>query len=155
MSWPKVGRKRKTYSEQTTRNREALLRGDVAARQAAIQGLARSRQQGNWWVFEGTTYVDCALFAERVTVFIEGMRTEPSLTDDVDWDPKRTQICRNLDCLRVLEGRAGRYFVLLILEEGTRLCERAAEFDRDFAGARESWPHLDDLAAQAPDGGTT
>jgi hypothetical protein len=55
----------------------------------------------------------------------------------------------NLDCLRALEDRAGRYFVLLIVEQGRPLCEQAAAFDRDFAGARESWPHLDDQEARA------
>lgn len=84
-----------------------------------------------------------------MTVFIEGKRTETALTDSVDWDPKRTQLCRNLDCLRALEDRAGRYFVLLIVEQGRPLCEQAAAFDRDFAGARESWPHLDDQEARA------
>ena len=59
MSWPKVGRRDDDVSKQVTLDREALLRGDVAARQAALQGLAKSRQRGNWWVFEGTTNVDC------------------------------------------------------------------------------------------------
>jgi hypothetical protein len=116
--WPSDKGKPREFSEATTRNRRALLRGDDAALQDAVRGLAVSRRPGPWWVSEGTTMVDCALFADGVTVFIEGKRTEPSLTGGVEWDPKRDQICPNLDCLRALEGRAGRYLVLLILEQG-------------------------------------
>jgi hypothetical protein len=151
MCWPIKGGEPQKFDDETTLNRQALLRGDSAALQDALRRLAKSRQpgRGRWWVFEGKTNVDCALFAEGVTVFIEGKRTEPSLTDSVEWDPKRTQLCRNLDCLRALEGRAARYFVLLIIEQGTPLCGQAATFDRDFDGARNSWPHLDDPAARA------
>jgi hypothetical protein len=148
MAWPMVGGRRKPFQEETTRNREALFEGNAAARQAAVQDLDRSRLQGNWWVFEGTTCVDCALFAERVTVFVEGKRTEPALTDKIEWDPLRRQVCRILDCLQALEDRADRYFVLLIVEQGTPLCGKAAEFDRDFDGARNSWPHLEEEKAR-------
>jgi hypothetical protein len=148
MCWPIVRGKRKTFKEETTRNRQALLDGDEAVLLEALRRLEKSRRSKRWWVFEGTTEVDCALFAERVTVFIEGKRTEKSLTDRIEWDPKRQQVCRNLDCLRALEHRAEQYFVLLIVEQGKPLCDLAAAFDRAFDNARESWPHLTEEKAR-------
>lgn len=72
------------FQGEVRAKREALFAGDAAAVQ---EGLAKLRApggtrsgKGTWQVLEGTTKIDCALFADEVTVFIEGKRTEPHLT---------------------------------------------------------------------------
>jgi hypothetical protein len=97
-----------------------------------------------WWIFEGETSIDCALFAEKVTVFIEGKRTEPDLTSSTEWYPKRNQVFRNLDCLQEFREKADRYYVLLIVEDGSPTHAPAASLDLSDVPARESWPHLDE-----------
>lgn len=69
----------------TRDKRTALFQGDPVVRREAHDRLAgvggRRPRGGQWHVLEGVTKVDCALFAENVTLFVEGKRTEPKLTD--------------------------------------------------------------------------
>jgi len=125
--------------------RRRLLDGD---REAIAEGLkhiesGRTHQgAGTWWVLEGTTKVDCAIFTEHATIFIEGKRTERKLTDRVAWDLDRSQVFRNLDALRGLRKDGGDYFVLLIVEQGSEAEKAARLLDSDYTVAVPSWPHL-------------
>ena len=47
----------------------------------------------------------------------------------------------------MLPGRAERYGLLAIVEEGTAIHREAIAMQRDFQFARASWPHLDNEAA--------
>jgi hypothetical protein len=144
LRWPKTKGKEKRFAPITMKNRQALLAGDDATKKEALSRLETDSSPGNWWVFEGRTFVDCALLAKNVTVFVEGKRTEPHLTDKIEWDPERDQVCRNLDCLRVYEQKAKRYYVLLIVEEASSSHEEAKRFDTEagYEVARKSCPHL-------------
>ena len=107
-----------------------------------------------WWVLEGATMVDCALFAENVTVFIEGKRKERHLTGGVSWDPHRHQVFRNLDCLAALDRgvRSENSYVLLVVDadEPSQCLSEARELDEPpgFDLARKSWPHLTEEQAR-------
>lgn len=145
LSW----RKGKKFSGETQEKRRALLDGNEDMQAKAIECLKRNPRGSKWWIFEGTTQVDCALFAENVTLFIEGKRTEPKLTGHIEWDSKRHQVFRNLDCLRALEERTDRYCVLLIVDEANAgVLDQAKSLDTGFETARESWPHLSDSEAK-------
>ena len=86
--------------------------------------------------------IDCALFTENATVFIEGKRTEPDLTDSTKWHPDRNQVVRNLDCLRVESDRAAEWYVLLVVEEGTSAADQAIDLDNDIKAFEASLPQL-------------
>jgi len=113
--WPKG----KTYSAQTVRKREALLRGNQvdraeAQRQALELLETRSSATRGWWRFEGTTMVDCVLMTPRLVITIEGKRTEP-LSAVTDWYPKRSQLVRNLEAAKQLSN--GRSWATMLLSE--------------------------------------
>jgi hypothetical protein len=149
--WPLKGGQPKVFrSAITTEKRKLLRAGDGPTQEEAKQKLAKRTAPGgeSWWVLEGRTTVDCGLFASGVTLFIEGKRTETSLTDKIEWDSRRNQICRNLDCLRVLGNKADRHYVLLVVEEGSPLVGDAEKLDRAFSVAWDSWPHLSENAAR-------
>ena len=104
--------------------------------------MARRGTGPAWWVLEGTTKVDCALFAENVTVFIEGKRTEPHLTSSVSWDMKRHQVFRNLDVLEALPCRQEQFLMLLIVdEEKGGVLKEVEALDHGLDVAFASWPH--------------
>ena len=85
---------------------------------AAIDAGQSHRQQ--WWCFEGTTMVDCALFADRCVVFAEGKRTELGASANVSWYRGRNQVLRNLDCARSYAASNGLdYYAMLIVEEAS------------------------------------
>jgi hypothetical protein len=131
----------------TKNKRDALLKGDPVVRKEARARLAshgRRPGRGQWQVLEGETKVDCALFADNVTLFIEGKRTEPHLTDRVTWVPDRNQVLRNLDCLRVEAFRPAERYVLLVVEEGTKLVGEAIALDGGGATVDRALPHLAD-----------
>jgi hypothetical protein len=130
---------------KTYRKRASLFGGDPDTQEEAIRRLAvqgRRSGKGQWHVLEGSTMVDCALFCESLTVFIEGKRTEPQLTDKTEWYEKRNQVVRNLDCLRVETNRAPAWFVLLIVEAGTSAEKEAAVLDQGGLVVCDSLPHL-------------
>ncbi len=104
--------------------------------------------KGTWSVLEGTTKVDCAIFAANATIFIEGKRTEPSLTQSVAWDLQRNQVFRNLDALRMARAPQSDFFVLTIVEQGTSAAREAEQLDSGHYVARPSWPHLTDKESQ-------
>lgn len=158
LRWPRDadGEPRK-YRPAVNLRRKALLAGDVPAQQEAIREIrqeqAKEELKGRdpdlkgWWVLESGTTVDCALYAEGYTLFIEGKRDEKSLKAHTNWYEKRIQLYRNLDALRAMPDRAERYGVLAIVEEGTPIHREAVAMQRDFQFARGSWPHLDNEAA--------
>ena len=88
--------------------------------------------------------VDCALFFEGVTVFIEGKRTEAHLTGRTEWYEHRHQVVRNLDCLRVEPDRTDRWYVLTVVEAGTQSEREATVLDGDVAAFRRALPHMSD-----------
>ena len=139
-------------SPKTRAKREALMHGDLVTRQEAIGLLQQNRRPGNWWVLEGVTHVDCSLVAERARVCVEGKRTEPKLTEHIEWDNLRNQVFRNLDCLRSVCHSNTPYYGLLIVEKGSEVEDAARELDQVDRGlqiAKASWPHLDDAGARA------
>jgi hypothetical protein len=148
LEWPCEEGRRKAYGQGTTEKREALLAGDLRVRQEALQKLEERHVEQAWWVFEGLTSVDCFVQSREVTLFVEGKRTEPSLTARSEWDPRRHQVFRNLDCLRVFPERRANFYVLLVVEEGGLTHPEARELDGKYEDARESWPHLDEAQAE-------
>ena len=134
------------YKDETRRKREALFSGDSTVTQEALQLLRQPKGRktggGKWHVLEGTSKIDCALFLENVTVFIEGKRTEPHLTDSTQWHRQRNQVVRNLDCLRMEPDRADDWFVMLVVEENTTAADEAVDLDDDVETFAASLPHL-------------
>jgi len=134
----------KGYDAQTRAKREALFQADAATVAEAKNRLGQT--DGNrgraWHVFEGTTMVDCALFFEGVTVFVEGKRTESRLTTGTRWHDRRHQVIRNLDCLRA-EATTERWYVMTVVEEGnSSLVGDAKALDRDQQAFGDALPHL-------------
>ncbi len=134
------------------RMRRLLLEGNPEAIAEGLDHINRGRTRagkGTWWVLEGTTMVDCAIFAEKATIFIEGKRTERTLTDRVSWDLARSQVFRNLDALRKMpHDDGGDYFALLVVEGGSEAEKAARGLDSDYKVASPSWPHLSQEQAE-------
>ena len=129
----------------TIEKRRALRDGDLLVMQEALELLGtkgRRPGSGRWYVLEGETKVDCALFGEDLTVFVEGKRIEPHLTDRVSWLRGRDQVIRNLDCLRVEPCRADRWFVLLVVEDGMTTAADAHRLDLGGERLISALPHL-------------
>jgi hypothetical protein len=109
-----------TGGADTVARRQALLdpenQGHTETLEAARAALARHGPTGSarkWWAFEGFTEADCLLRTDRLTLIVEGKRTE-SLAGDTEWLPKRNQLARNLEAA----FNAGEHgYVLLALEE--------------------------------------
>jgi hypothetical protein len=136
---PELCRKR---SDSTISKRRDLRKGTRLVVDEALGHLAAGKTAPAWWVLEGTTMVDCALFAQHVTVFIEGKRTGPHVTGGVSWDEKRHQVFRNLDVLEIRPDRRDQFFVLLVVdEEYQTTLNEAAQLDEDPHIAFDSWPH--------------
>lgn len=125
--------------------RRSLCHGDSPT---ISQGLAKldagevRSGSGTWWVLESTTKVDYALFTEQTNIFIEGKRTEPELTKSVRWDVGRNQVFRNLDALRKSRLEDKDYFMLLIVDAGSKAEAEAVTLDAGYQVAVSSWPHL-------------
>ena len=138
-------------SPLVAQKRQSLLDGEAEVVAEAHRYLDEGRLhsgKGTWWVLEGTTKVDCAIFAANATIFIEGKRTEPSLTQSVAWDLQRNQVFRNLDALRMARAPQSDFFVLTIVEQGTSAAREAEQLDSGHYVARPSWPHLTDKESQ-------
>ncbi len=149
LQWPVISGQRKKYSEVTERCRHKLLSGDAGVQATAMNKLEQGKRGRAWWILEGETKVDCAIFASGVTLFIEGKRTEPHLTAGVDWDKDRHQVIRNLDCLRALPDRKDSYFVLLAVDEANPdVLSEAQALDFDYTTAERSLPHLSSQCAK-------
>lgn len=136
---------------EVRKKRQLLLEGDTETVAEGLHALDKSRVRsgkGTWWVLEGTTYVDCALFTEQATVFIEGKRTEPHLTESVSWDLQRNQVFRNMDVLRGKHGSTVDFFGLLIVEGKSSAEEEARKLDAGYQMAVASWPHLSNNEAR-------
>lgn len=139
LQWP-AG---KSYSEETTRLRRALLFDDPPGRVAA-QRLAEAERQvrpsarAPWWRFEGTSMIDCVLMTERLVLTIEGKRTEP-LSAATDWYPARSQLVRNLEAAKQLSH--GRAWGSLLISE-VKIAEGTGEGLDAVLSA--SAPHLGD-----------
>lgn len=143
LDWSKLEHSK--LAPSTIEKRRALRDGDVIVMQEALALLeAKGRRPGSrhWHVLEGVTKVDCALFGEDVTVFVEGKRTEPRLTEDVSWLRGRDQVVRNLDCLRVDPRRAARWFVVLVVDEDSTAEADARRLDLGGERVRAALPHL-------------
>lgn len=154
LKWPKdADGELRQYRPSVHQKRKALLGGSVPAEQEAIREIRLEQQKEpdpklkGWWVLEGGSTIDCALFAEGFTLFVEGKRHEKTLKVHTNWYERRIQLYRNLDCLRVLPGRAERFGILAIVEEDTPIYDEARAISRDFQFARSSWPHLDEAGA--------
>lgn len=104
-------------SGETRVLRAALLRGDVAARDAALRLLEQGQtSQAAWYIFEGPTYPDVFVQTEDAIVVIEGKRTESDITRRTTWMPVRHQMLRHLDC--AWEVRGGRTVYGCVIVEG-------------------------------------
>ena len=154
LKWPRdADGEPRQYRPAVHQKRKALLAGEEPAIQEAIRGLRQQAEKSpdpdlkGWLVLEGPTSIDCALFAEGVTLFVEGKRDEKSLKVHTNWYERRIQLYRNVDALRALPGRAERYYLLGIVEDGTPIHAESRAMSRDLQFARTSWPHLDTGAA--------
>jgi hypothetical protein len=137
-------------SKDTADKRRQLKAQAPSAVDEALKHLAAGKTAPAWWVLEGTTMVDCALFARTVTIFIEGKRTEPHLTAAVSWDKRRHQVFRNLDGLEALPDRPEQYLMLLVVdEENGEVLHEAEVLDHQPNVAFASWPHRNPKEATA------
>ncbi|MDZ4801684.1 MAG: hypothetical protein SGI92_26305 [Bryobacteraceae bacterium] len=96
--------------------RQRLLAGDADARSAFLAAIEHPpREWPKWWLLEGSSNIDCALFTTKAVIFIEGKRTERNASRDVSWYAGRNQVLRNLDCARAIATSLDlNYYVLLI-----------------------------------------
>jgi hypothetical protein len=145
LDWSKLEVYGSKLAPSTIEKRRALRNSDLIVMQEALamlQTRGRRHGSGQWHVLEGVTKVDCALFGEDVTIFVEGKRTEPHLTKHVSWLRGRDQVLRNLDCLRVDPRRATRWFVLLVVDDNTTAEADARQLDLGGERVRTALPHL-------------
>jgi hypothetical protein len=136
---------------EVRKKRLLLLEGDTETIAEGLAFLDKRRVRagkGIWWVLEGSTYVDCGLFAKNATVFIEGKRTEPKLTESVSWDLQRNQVFRNLDALRSVNSEGSDFFQLLIVDQQSSAEVEARRLDGGYEQAVPSWPHLSNNEAR-------
>jgi hypothetical protein len=141
--WPKgtAGK----FSAEAARWRRALFHdeppGTIAAQSKGYDELSRlgvAGSQRKWWVFEGTTSIDCLLMTDRLVLAIEGKRTD-RLAPSTAWYPARSQLVRNLEAARDLaRGRA--FATLLVTEEP----DADGDVDAVAASLDDAAPHLDD-----------
>lgn len=134
-----------SYGAATQAKRTALIQKDgQVVSEARMRLSAPGGNKGKGWhLFEGTTMVDCALFFESVTVFIEGKRTESHLTTGTTWHDGRHQVVRNLDCLRVEPNRAERWYVMTVVEDDNATCMADAKaLDGERKTFVDALPHL-------------
>lgn len=155
LKWPRdADGQPRQYRSSVHQRRKALMQGSVPAREEAIRGIRLQQQKGPdldlkaWWLLEGPATVDCALFAEGLTLFVEGRAQEKTLKVHVNWYERRIQLYRLLDALRAMPDRPEHYYLMVLLEEGSPLQAEARAIQRDFQFARSSWPHLDDEGAR-------
>lgn len=137
-------------SQAVNQKRKRLVDGDAQTIAEGLRQLDSGRirsWKGTWWVLEGTTKVDCAIFAEKATIFIEGKRTD-DLKKSVAWDMQRNQVFRNLDALRVARYPQTDFFMLLIVEESSAAAREAENLDCGYDVAVPSWPHLSTTEAR-------
>ncbi|MBX3159117.1 MAG: hypothetical protein KF773_24325, partial [Deltaproteobacteria bacterium] len=136
-------------ASSTLQKRRALRGGSEPVMHEALELLATRRRPGpgQWHVLEGVTKVDCALLGEDLTVFIEGKRTEPRLTERASWLNGRDQVIRNLDCLRVEPRRAAHWLSLMVVDAGSTAEADARRLDLGGARLAAAVPHLSTEAA--------
>ncbi len=155
MTWPERGHA--VFGQDTQHWRERLMgRRDLThlpheqledAREAdrkfavrkAVEELDRfgaAGFRGQWWAFEGFTYVDFYIQTDHLRLYIEGKRTE-GLSPSTDWYPQRNQLLRNLESARIDAGDAP--FACLVIAE-----EPLSEPDPSIV--ERSLPHLDPAA---------
>jgi hypothetical protein len=143
LDWPSGSAGR--FSAEATRWRRALFHdeppGSAVARREGHDELTRLGVAGShrrWWVFEGTTSIDCLLMTDRLVLAIEGKRTD-RLAPSTSWYPLRSQLVRNLEAAGDLaRGRA--FATLLVTEEP----DPDGEWDAVAASLDDAAPHLDD-----------
>lgn len=136
---------------EVKRRRQLLIDGDAETLEEGLKKIDAGRTKsgkGTWWVLEGTTMVDCAILTENTTLFIEGKRTEPKLTNRVSWDPYRSQVFRNLDAARGHRQGTGNFYALLIVQQNSTAEKDAIAMDAGYKVAVPSWPHLTDAEAK-------
>jgi hypothetical protein len=131
----------RTFGEETTRMRRALLEDEPPGREAAQADALRliderSPSDRGWWRFEGSSSIDCVIATDRLVITIEGKRTEP-LSPSTDWYPARTQLVRNLEAARQLAH--GRRWGTLLMSEA--LIPEGA-FASVAASLDDAAPHL-------------
>jgi hypothetical protein len=138
LSWPK---NYEIKSEKAREKRQKLLAGDAAVRQEFLEAIRTPpKERIKWWLLEGSSKIDCALFTKRAVVFIEGKRTERSASAEISWYPYRNQLLRNLDCARwCAHQRSCDYYSLLVTtKDRLRIGDRAVK--EEIVSA--SLPHL-------------
>lgn len=87
-----------TRSAQVRQQRELLVAGDLGTRNIALDLLASNGfRERAWYVLEGRTAIDLLLVTNRMTILIEGKRTERRPTTATSWMPVREQMLRNID----------------------------------------------------------
>jgi hypothetical protein len=143
LAWPSGSAGR--FSPEAMRWRRALFHdeppGSAAARREGHNELTRLGVAGShrrWWVFEGTTSIDCLLMTDRLVLAIEGKRTD-RLAPSTSWYPMRSQLVRNLEAARDLAH--GRAFAALLVTEQP---DPDGEWNAVAASLDDAAPHLDD-----------
>lgn len=141
LRWPKGY---SIKSAKAIHMRKRLLAGDLDARNAFLTAVEHPpKESPKWWLLEGASRIDCALFTKNALIFIEGKRTERNASRDVSWYSGRHQVLRNLDCARAMATALNRdYYVMLITNPNH--AQIGAEVVRPEVVAR-SLPHLNGL----------
>lgn len=113
LRWP---RSYSIKSVKAKQMRTRLLAGEADVRAEFLAAIEHPpNERSKWWLLEGSSRIDCALFTDKAVIFIEGKRKERMASRDVSWYVGRNQVLRNLDCARALAASLERdYYVLLI-----------------------------------------
>jgi hypothetical protein len=104
-------------SETAERLRRALVDDDPPGTRAKAQDRAKDLLPGaspfstDWWRFEDTAKLDCALLTDRLVLTIE---TDP-LSPATPWYPARTRLIRDLEAARRMAK--DRRFATLVLSD--------------------------------------
>jgi len=126
--------------------REALLKGEPGAREAALTALDSAPTGRGWHLFEGTTFPDATILTPDAVIVVEGKRTEAGPTLDTSWLSGRHQMWRHIEGAWNIRG-SRRVFGFFLVEGDAagvpEIWKAAAKATTQVESLASSFPHLD------------
>lgn len=110
LSWlirnPKPPKSGKLSSDPVKERKRQELMDGCESKLAEALALLRDNPKGeDWHIFEGQTQPDVFIQTPRVSVVIEGKRTEREATTCTKWMDARHQMLRHIDCAWEIRGK--------------------------------------------------
>lgn len=132
-------------SEPTAKKRIELINGNQDTINEAVSRIIDNfKSRSKWWILEGKTHVDAFVKTNSHIFIFEGKRTEKEQTQKVEWNPKRDQLIRNIDCaISEYPNKEVVAYYVLEADEGaiSRKWETGLEKYRDEEYFKASLPH--------------